>query len=222
MKTWKQSWQIPADCLMVLLTVLGAVIMVTNRKDGVLVAYGWENLKFFTVDSNLLLGLAYLLELGSLAAQRMGRLRRPPLWIARLLYVATVAVALTFTVVVAFFGPAIGYGELFRGANLFFHLVIPVLAMAFFCIFHRDRYISWPETGAALIPSVLYGLYYTGCLLVSGVHFPETDWYGFAAGGVVGAIISATSIFLITWVLALLLRLISGSAKRKERAGALN
>ena len=196
--------------LIVLLTAIGTVITLTNTKEGVLTVYGAENLKFFTVESNLLVGIVHLISLlcdASWSGQR--------LWLERLNYVATVAVSLTFTVVVVIFGPGVGYAEMFKDANLFFHLIIPVLAALSFCVFHRNRRIPMGETALALIPTVLYGLYYTGVLLVRGIHFPETDWYGFASGGAAGSVITAAVILLITWVLALLLRLASGSGRRK-------
>lgn len=198
--------------LIVLLTVIGMIVTVTNTRDGILTVYGFHNLKFFTVDSNLFLGLVCLTEL-IFAAMR----RQNPLWLERLIYIATVAVALTFTVVVLFFGPAIGYSMLFRDANLYFHLIIPVLAIVSFCTLRRGRLIPMRETAEALIPAVLYGVYYTGVLLVRGVHSPGTDWYGFARGGVVGSVLTAGGIFLVTWLLALLLRLASGGTKRSAR-----
>ena len=197
--------------LIVLLTVIGTYVMVTDRNEGFLTVYGIRNLKFFTVDSNLFLGLVCALELGYAAGARSA-----PIWLERLLYIATVAVSLTFTVVVVFFGPALGYQKLFQGANLYFHLIIPVLAVLSFCTIRHSRSIPLWETAAALVPSVLYGAFYTAVLLVRGIHFPDTDWYGFASGGVIGSILTAGGIFLTTWILALLLRWLSGGTKRKE------
>ena len=62
----------------------------------------------------------------------------------------------------------------------------------------------------AIIPDLPFGSIIDG---EHGVHFPETDWYGFAAGGAVGSVITAAMILLITWVLALLLRLASCGSK---------
>ena len=193
--------------LLVLLTAVGTGIMLTNRAEGILTVYGLRNLKFFTVESNLLVGVVHLIMLAASGTRRTGI----PLWLERLNYLATVAVSLTFAVVMLFFGPSLGYGEMVKGANLLFHLVNPLLAILSLCLFHRRRTPLW-ETAAALIPTVLYGLYYTGMLLRFGVHFPETDWYGFAGGGVVGSVITAAVILLLTWLLALLLRLASGGA----------
>lgn len=213
----KSTYSLLASALIAALTAVGTCVMLTNTNEGILVAYGFQNLKFFTVDSNLFVGLVHLAALLLAAAGLSEKNARIRLWIERLLYIATVAVSLTFTVVVCFFGPSIGYAPLFQDANLYFHLIIPVLSIVAFCVFHRKRTIPLWETAAALIPSVLYGLYYTAVLLARGVHFPDTDWYGFSGGGVAGSAITASGVFLTTWLLALLLRLASGGAGRKTR-----
>ena len=217
LKAVRKSLALIVSGVIVVLTAIGTYIMLTNTKEGLLVAYGLQNLKFFTVDSNLFLGLVCLAELILATASALGKIARIPPVTEGLIYVATVAVALTFTVVVLFFGPAIGYADLFQDANLYFHLIIPVLAILSFCVLRRGRRISLKETAAALIPSVLYGLYYTVVLLIRGVHFPDTDWYGFASGGIVGSVITASGILLVTWTIALLLRLASGGTKRFAR-----
>lgn len=185
--------------LIVLLALIGTAVTFTDRSEGLLTAFGLQNLRYFTVDSNLFLALVCLAELIA------GLMGKTELWLERLRYMATVAVALTFTVVAVFFGPFVGFAPLYRNGNLFFHLLIPVAAILSFCLLYR-RTVPLRETFLALIPSVLYGIYYTAVLLVRGVRFPETDWYGFAAGGLVGSVLSAAGIFLTTWLLALLLR----------------
>ena len=195
----------------VVLTGIGTVIMLTNHEEGILTVYGAENLKFYTVESNLLIGIVHLLFL--LFSIENGRIRP---WLERLLYITTVAVSLTFVVVVAFFGPSIGYSELFKGGNLFFHLLIPLIAIFVLCVFHRERWIPMWETALALIPTVLYGFYYVLILILHGVHFPETDWYGFAAGGVVRSVINASLMLMITWILALVLRAASGGTGQRR------
>ena len=207
-----------ASGLIAALTAVGVYVMLTYKGESILTAEGANNLQFFTVDSNLLLGLVHLAALILTAAGLTEKNRDLSLWTERLIYIATVAVALTFVVVAGFFGPQVGYPPLFMGANLFFHLINPVLGIAALCILHRNRPIPLWETAAALIPSVLYGLYYTIVLLIYGVHFPETDWYGFAAGGAVGSVVTAFGVFLTTWLLAMLLRVLSGGAKRRAES----
>ena len=66
--------------LIAVLTGIGTVIMLTNNKEGILTVYGAENLKFFTVESNLLIGIVHLLSLFLYDAS--GQERR--LWLDRL------------------------------------------------------------------------------------------------------------------------------------------
>ena len=219
MMSKRTRWRLLSSGLIVVLTAIGAAVMFTKRNESILTAHGLQNLKYFTVDSNLFLSLACLAELVFAAAERAGRTDRDPPWLDTVIYAATVSVALTFTVVVLLFGPGIGYAPLFRGANLFFHLIIPVLAVAFFCTLRRDRQIPLGETALALIPPALYGAYYTAVLLLHGVHFPETDWYGFGSGGTARSVFTAAVILLLTWLLALLIRLLSGGRKCRARRG---
>ena len=218
MKSARYGLRLLSSGMIAVLTAIGTAVSLTSRSEGILTGYGLQNLKYFTVDSNLLLGLVCLAELLLAAAHRAGRIARIPAWIETLQYVATVAVALTFTVVMVFFGPAVGYAPLLQEGNLYFHLFVPALALLSFCALRRGRYIPLAETALALIPSVLYGVYYTVTLLVYGAHFPFTDWYGFALGGIRSSVLSASGIFLLTWLLALLLRLASGGTRR--RAGS--
>lgn len=217
MKKTHDTYRLWADGVLAALTAVGTYIMLTTVSQGILIASGAQNLQFFTVDSNLLFGLVCLSDLVLGVTGVLQKNERVRLWMDRLWYIAAVAVSLTFTVVVVMFGPLVGYAPLFQDANLYFHLIVPVLGIVSFCAFHRDRAIPLGETAAALIPSLVYGAYYTAVLLVRGVHYPDTDWYGFAAGGIVGSVLTACAVFLITWVLALLLRLGAGGTKKRVR-----
>lgn len=207
----KENLSLAASALIVVLTAIGACVMLTNSREGLLIVHGVRNFRYFTVDSNILLGLVHLALLITACVRR----GRTPLVLECLVYVATVATSLTFAIVVGFFGPSIGYGELFRDANLYFHGIVPVLGIVVLCVFHRRR-IPMRETLIAVIPSAVYGLYYTLVLLTRGVRFPDTDWYGFAQNGLGGSVVSAAGVFLVTWVLALLLRLAAGSAGKRK------
>ena len=237
-----KTLRIISSALIVLLAAVGAVITFTGTKEGLLTAAGLQNLKFFTVDSNLFLGLVCLADLAlavedgraagkpgagddSPAGDPTGELTLPACvhpWLDRLMYMAVVAVTLTFVIVAVAFGPAVGYGLLYREANLFFHLVVPLLALVSFTVLRRARpaplrVIPLRETALAVMPAVIYGLYYTAVLLIYGVRFPDTDWYGFAAGGVRGSVISALGVLLLTWLLALGVRLLAGGRSPRKR-----
>ena len=146
---------------------------------GALNTTGLANLKFYTVLSNLLEGAACAVWL---LALRFPRLRRAA---AALKFTGGVGVTVTFTVVMAFLGPLFGYPFMFMGANLYYHLIVPLLAIAELILLdrqrHRPRHILW-----GTLTVVAYGSVYLLNILFNGVgQWPDTnDWYGFVTGGI--------------------------------------
>ncbi|MBQ5725613.1 MAG: hypothetical protein IIV80_05605, partial [Clostridia bacterium] len=102
-------------------------------------------------------------------------------------------------------GPAYGYDSMYIGANLWFHLIIPVLAMANFLIVDREGTFSLRDSLFTLIPMLAYSLFYVGNLLANGVR--ENDWYGFAKKGPQSAVAAFLIILGLNWIIALLMRL---------------
>ena len=64
------------------------------------------------------------------------------------------------------------------------------------------------DNALALIPSILYAVYYVVNMVLNGVgEWPDTnDWYGFLNWGIPGAIGIAAGIFAVTYVIGLILR----------------
>ena len=190
--------------LVIAVLVLWAWLVMTfkTRRHESLSTGGLQNLRYFTVLSNLFQGsvsLAYFL------GKRTGRWK----------YAATVSVALTFFVVLLFLGPAYGYDAMYTGANYWFHLVVPVLAMVDFLIFDREDTFTIRDSFFTMIPMLAYSIFYIGNLLVNGVR--RNDWYGFAKGGPLSAVAAFLIILSTNWVIALLLRL----PRRAARASTL-
>lgn len=179
--------------LIMAVIVLAAWLSMTFRvgKHGSLSAEGLQNLRYFTVLSNLLQG-------GVSLAYALGRRPR------RLKYAATVAVALTFFVVLLLLGPVYGYDSMYVGANFWFHLVVPVLAMVDFLFFDREGRFTLRDSLLTMLPMVAYSLFYMGNLLKNGVK--DNDWYGFAVHGPPTAARVFLVILIGNWVIALLLR----------------
>ena len=184
------------------------LVMLTSRSEVALAAIGLYSLKYFTVLSNLLLGAASLVY--AVCLVRFLRHDAPiPSWAHKLKFAATVAVGVTFMTVMLFLGPTMGYAMMFVGANLWFHLVLPVLAIVEFVFFDVWRSLSFRQSLLGVLPTLLYGIAYCANILLNGVgEWPNTnDWYGFARGGVPGAAVSFAVIAAGTWGIALLLRL---------------
>jgi len=193
-----------------------------------LMTAGLSNLRFFTVLSNILEGVACLALLiaaavskgsagasgaaasaSDTAASAAGR--AIPLWAAELKLAAAASVALTFITVMVFLGPMLGYKYLFTGSNLWFHGIIPIAAMVEFAFI--DCYEGFPAvpfkaTFTAVIPMLLYGVWYLINVIRGGMADGRfvNDWYGFAMWGIPASLLVYVVIAAVTWLFALLLR----------------
>lgn len=183
--------------------------MVFSTSDGVLVSTGLRSLKYFTILSNLLEGVASVVFLLNLKNEKQ--------WVNLLKYVAAVSVGLTFLVVVVFLGPLFGYLFMFIGVNFWLHLIVPVLAMVEFVIYNKER-ITVRDNMIATLPMVVYGIFYLCNIIINGVgQWPDTnDWYGFVSWGLAVGILIFFVIIAVTYGIGLFLRKINDRVKKNE------
>lgn len=185
-----------SKCLSLLIGGLALWVWLSSAirpgRHGALSVEGLQSLRYFTVLSNLLQGGVCL---ACLFGAKVGRWK----------YVSAVSVALTFFVVLLLLGPAYGYDSMYHGANLWFHLILPVLSMVDFLVFDREGAFSLRDSLFTLIPMLAYSLFYVGNLLVNGVR--DNDWYGFAKRGPQSAVAAFLIILGLNWIIALLMRL---------------
>ena len=176
--------------------VFAAWISMFLSGEGRLSSAGFASLKYFTVLSNLLAGAAAAVWLRS-RGERAEVLK----------YVATVAVAITFAVTAFFLGAIYGHAVLYKGANLWLHLIVPVLCMAE-QLFLPGKLLSARENLLVIVPVVLYGTGYLVNIILNGVgEWPDTnDWYGFVLWGLPVGIVIFAGICLTAWLLGLLFR----------------
>ena len=149
------------------------------KQDGALVDNTFEALKFFTVESNLFIGIVAFI---SYLYNKRGK---NPLWLTVLKYVATGSVALTFFTVVFYLGPLIGILSLLVGPNLYMHLITPVLAMIYFIFIEpRTDEFKFKHTFLCPLPCLIYGVgYITNVALTNGYGTTQNDWYAFGTFG---------------------------------------
>ena len=180
-------------------SVPAAWLYMVMVRGGILSSTGLSSLRYFTVLSNLLMGLASLIWL--IFALRRGEM---PEWVRCLKFTGAVAVSLTITTVFVFLGPLFGFGGMFYGANLFFHLLVPVAAIADCGFFDTERKIPMKYTYIAVIPMLIYGTVYYANILINGKSegMNTNDWYGFAGGGPASAALAFLVILLANWVIA--------------------
>lgn len=145
---------------------------------------GAKTFRYFTTDSNLLAALASLIILPFSLRTFFGVTEGLPLWVQTVKYIAVCSVTLTFLTVVCFLAPTQGWGRMFSGANLWLHLICPLLCILSYLFLESRNRLPFSATFAALIPIVLYGAVY----LIAVVFVGESgggwkDFYGFNRGG---------------------------------------
>ena len=181
-------------CLAVM--VFGAWLDMLFFAEGTLAEVGVRSLKYFTIQSNLLVGIAAVIWL---AHCKKGVSKA----VESFKYVAAAAVALTFITVMTFLGPMYGYPEMLVGANLWLHLIVPVAAIAEI-IFLSDAEYTRRDNNLAILPLAIYGTFYLANNVINGIgEWPDTnDWYLFLTWGYpIGFVIFAL-LFLVTWLMA--------------------
>ena len=197
------------------LVVISSIIMFTGFKfmhgtEIILESTKLGMLRFFTVESNIFVGIISLIfainEINVMKGKKKEISKRN--YILKLM--ATTAVGLTFFVVFAYLGPiaTTGISSLLMNSNLFFHLIIPVLSILNFVLFEKTDKINFKCTFYGIVPTAIYGYYYLFNVLIhmeNGIVSPIYDWYWFVQYGVWTAIIVVPIIFLITYIISCVL-----------------
>ena len=167
---------------------------------------GILSLKYFTVLSNLLEGIASILWLITVWQKR-------DLHKAEVLkYISCLCVFLTFITVVAFLGPVFGFEGKFSGGNFWLHLVIPLVALFEMVFLVREK-ISMKENILAIIPIIAYGIGYLTNVLINGRGNEVDGWndfYGFVKWGMPIGIAIFIGICLFVLIAGFILRKIMG------------
>lgn len=213
------------NLLLVAFTLLGLGIMLylNGNEGGLLSSSGWENLKYFTVLSNIFCGIVAAIFLITQCFPAREESKNDdnkaqnsvcPTWLLTLKLAAAAAVMVTFLVVACFFGPLYGYGQLYLGSNLWFHLIIPLLAMVEYCLLNGK--LPFRMTFLTGVPAFVYGCVYLGNIMINGKgEWPNTnDWYGFMNWGMGPAMVIFAGIVAISFGAACLLRWINSKINK--------
>ena len=194
------------NTVIIIFTVVGIVFMLTGKpEDGALQSSGIGNFKFYTVLTNVFCGIVSLLYFILLLLRKdTGRL-------SALKLAAVCGVAITFAVVAFFFGPLYGFPQFYQRGNLFFHLLLPLTAMAEF-IFAKRKKMPFRYTVFAAVPTLIYGICYMLNILINGIGGPwpdSNDFYAFLSWGWPIGILIFASITLLAFGTACIFRVIS-------------
>ena len=122
-------------------------------------------------------------------------------------FIATSAITLTFVTTLFFLAPQYGLYAMYNNNNLFFHLIVPLLALISYIFFekHENEY-KYAYLG--IIPMFIYSIYYTLMILINlnngGLTF-KYDFYGFLQGNINNIYIVLPVIYLISYLISILL-----------------
>lgn len=194
------------NLVIVIFTVIGIILMLTSEpEEGALQSTGIENFKYYTVLSNVFCGIVALIYLVLIL------LKKNTDRMAVFKLAAVCGVAITFAVVAFMFGPLYGFLQFYKRGNLFFHLLLPLTAMAEFTVIRRPE-IPFRYTVYSAIPTLLYGIGYMLNILINGIGGPwpyTNDFYAFLSWGWPVGILIFTVITLSSFGAACLFRAIS-------------
>ena len=128
--------------------------------------------KYFTVQSNALCALSALFMMMFPESE----------WAYYLKIIGTAGVTVTMLTVLIFLGPTIGYQYMFKGSDLFMHLLTPLMALVSLCFFER-RGIEFGAAFVGMIPVVLYAPLYSYKIFLAPDGKRWDDFYGFNRNG---------------------------------------
>lgn len=210
-----------------LLSVIGFLMMFFLGKDSGLSSHGFSSLRYFTVLSNLFMGLISFLVFISMLIAVKKKKEMSEKWLV-LSHAATVSVTITFLVVVFFLAiraqlDGRGYFSMFRGSNLIFHFILPVLAILNFTIFEKGKKMPFYSLFFAYIPIVLYGVFYVCNFYFHWVlsNDGNYDWYGFLSNGnALQLILVLLAFILITFLISFGLAFLNGLSFKKKKVEA--
>lgn len=176
-----------------------------------LIQSGWQSLRFFTTDSNLLTAVAAAL----VAVCDIQKLRGKRTDIAKpfmlLKFMGVISLLLTFCTVMCLLVPVYGAAMQLTGTAVHMHVTAPVLSFVSFVFLEADRKISLAQSFLGLVPMALYGTVYFLQVLVFENWM---DFYAFNQGG--RWYITVPVITAATCLMCLLVRLLRN--KMTERA----
>ncbi len=200
----RERVEILLNIVILILACIGTFLMYTNHNPGAsLMAEGFNNLKYFTVLSNIFCGI--------IAAVRLVMTVLHKKMHVLLKLMAASAVGLTFLIIAAFLQPLYPDLNLYERGNLYFHLLVPLFAMAEFVIIKTDEKIPFKYAVYSSALALVYGTAYLVNVLINGIgEWPDTnDWYGFLNWGWPVGIAIFAFVVLMDWIMACLLRFLN-------------
>ena len=166
--------------------------------------------KYFTTDSNIFLGIVSAVMIGIEISCLAKKEYELPKAIVLFKLIATTAVTLTMLTTIFYLAPRdpAGYFNKFQDSNLFFHLIVPILALISFLCFEKTNKLSKKTPFFAILPVILYTVYYAingFSHAQNGVIPADFDFYGFFDAGFVFAVILIPIMLFATYLISVVL-----------------
>lgn len=201
------------NCLIVIMVAFSLYAMYTGwnfmGEKGAMEAMGKEMFRFFTIDSNILMGICSLVMAIGQGCVLFGVSAEVNTIYYVFKYMGTSAVMLTFLVTTFFLVPQFKNPIiLFYNSNLFFHLVVPLLSLLSFIILERTKLIPFKLTLFGVLPTMIYAIYYVTEIyrhIVDGKVDKHYDFYNFTNGKKEMTPIAAIVVVTISYLIGLLI-----------------
>ena len=177
-------------------------IKITNE-EALLESSKIQMFRYFTVDSNILVGIVSLILVIYESRVIKERIEIPN-WVYIGKMMGTSAVTLTFLTTLFFLAPQYGFIKMFQNNNLFFHAIIPIFAIISYVFFEKHKSTN-KDIFLGMIPMILYSIYYIGNVLVhleNGGLTYQYDFYGFLQGNIHRIYIMIPIIYLFTYCIS--------------------
>lgn len=205
------------NALVFLLVITGIIIMLTVGS-GPLADRSIFVFKYFTFQSNIFVGVVSFVYAYYQLLIILGKKSKLPHVLLVFNHVGVSAVSLTFLIVVAFLAPGYGYGKMYIGANLFFHALVPLVAIINYLFFEKEAKISFKNTLFCLLPCALYGTVYFIVVASQNAYGNlSIDFYGFGKGGPWIGALNFVIVLSISYAIGLFLYFINQLVFKKRR-----
>ena len=121
-------------------------------------------------------------------------------------------------IVILFLAPGYGFDKMYNYANLFFHGLLPVFAMANYVFFNKEGRIRFKDTPFAIIPSFLYGIVYFTIVASNNAYGDlNYDFYMFGQDGPWIGALNFLAVMAIAYIMGLIIYFINRLVFKKEK-----
>ena len=204
------------------LVLVGWILMLLGVGQGQLASLGLGSLRYFTVLSNLYMGLIALIMAIYGFLSIINKKNLLPSWGMALSLSSVSSVSITFLVVIFFLAPLSAtnggsYFDMFQGPNLILHLFAPLLSIVNYLFFLNQTPLKKHCAFVSVIPVLAYGIFY---IINFYVHWTDSlgnyDWYSFLGDGAPWRVCLLIVLFVIgSYGLGLLLWFLNKTIGRK-------